>query len=427
MKIGYICDTLPFTHENFSGAEITCDHVSQTSKKLGNQVFFITSKMEYNHSNNKVYGLPSSHSKNFPVDLHIIFKLMLILLREKPDIIHLYTKRYLIPSVITCVFTKTRIVYSVVDYHMFCPKNILVTDDNRFCHNNSSYACSRCYYSRYPEPLNKFLAELRTWFFNWFISRTNAFLTFTEESRWRMESFGVDSDKIGVIYQYVMPKPIRTHIRFRHPCFLFVGSFVEHKGLETIVKAFKKVSKKQKCYLYIVGGGNPAYKQHILGIIKKMDIKNIYVLGKQNHEVVLSLIKKADVVVTNECWFSDFGNVVVVESLLLGVPVICSEMGTGSIISKGLWAFHFNANDYAKKMFKSLNMNHSKKPLIVLPDLHLGLTKVYDTVMINEQPRSATSLTRFRKWFINDYNFLWVVSFLLFCLLLHLITTYMNI
>ena len=201
MKICYVCDTLPFTHDVYSGAEITCEMVSQVAKELGHKVFYITSKTDFFDVDNTVYSLPKSHSKNFPVDLHIITLIRDILKYEKPDIIHLYTKQYLFPSIIASYLQRIKIIYSVVDYHMVCPNNILLDKNGRTCNSPLGFKCSNCYYGKYPFPINKILTIIQNNLLKWFYNHTDMFLTFTEESRWRLISFGIPQEKIDYVYQ----------------------------------------------------------------------------------------------------------------------------------------------------------------------------------------------------------------------------------
>jgi len=390
MKVAYVCDTLPFTHHSYSGAEITCEMVSNASKKNGYNVFYITSQKDFESKENKVYSLPKSYSKNFPIDLHIAYKILMILRYEKPDIIHLYTKQYLWASLIASYLTNTKIVYSVVDYHIICPKNILLDQKGNPCLGHGikdfGYMCSRCYYKKYPSPLNRIFAEIHIQLFKWFYKKVKLFLTFTEESKWRLTAYGIPEHKVDYFYQYSMPKEKETDIQLLLPAVVFVGSFFPHKGLDIIIKAFKKVLKIDKeVHLYIIGSGDPEYKLYILELIGSDLNKNIHLLGKIDHRETLSIMKKSNLVVVNEKWYSDFGNVVVVEALLLGKPVVCGNLGTGSIFvdeyKAGYWAYYFNPNDFARKIIKGLDFKTTGKPFMTLPKITEEIKNVYEKVI----------------------------------------------
>lgn len=297
-KIVFIADTLPFCHEQFSGAELTCEYVS---KETFDDVFYLTSKRDYD-CKEKVYELPKSHSKEFPIDVHIIIDIIRIFKKEKPEYAYLYTKKYLQPAVMACFILHIPIVYSVVDYHILCPTNILKCN-GELCKKRRGIYC------RIRHIWFILLIKL--------ICRTDGlFWTFTRTSENRLEEWGIPPKRIVVRYQMEVPDHVEP-IKLLKPSVVFVGSYHPHKGIDVVVETFRLLMKeKPDIYFYMIG--DDAFHQ----------FEGIKTIGHITHDSVLKYIKGADAVIVTEQWYSDFGNVVAFEASQMGVPVIAGNIGS---------------------------------------------------------------------------------------------------
>lgn len=336
-KIGFVCDTLPFCHSSYSGAEISCEHVASKHVDEGHDVFFITSKKD-SQTDKKVYELPKSHSKNFPVDLHIIYKLHSILKKENPDRIHLFTKKYLWPSVIAANWRKIPITYSVVDYHIMCRHNILKRKDGTLCNDRKGWYC-----------------KFRQIFFNWIIKKISCFWTFTETSKNRMVVWGIPANKIKVIYQYEVPS-VQDKKDLPYPTIVFVGSIHPHKGVDVVVKSMKNiVDVFPNANLLLVGHiDHSRYSDKIFAFVRENDLaKNVEFLGKFAHASALRLMNGADVIVVAEQWYSDFGPLTLYEAKKLNVPVVSGNLGASKEFTTNIVRYN-DPDEYSKKILELL-------------------------------------------------------------------------
>jgi len=137
--------------------------------------------------------------------------------------------------------------------------------------------------------------------------------------------------------------------------FLFYpAQFWYHKNHIRLVKSLKilKDFYNVKIYIVLVGSPQESYKK-IMNFIKKSDISNqIIYLGYVSDEEIVALYKKAVALV----YPSLFGptNIPPLEAMLLGTPVICSNLFSmpDQIGDAGLFFNPFEAKDIAEKIYK---------------------------------------------------------------------------
>ena len=142
---------------------------------------------------------------------------------------------------------------------------------------------------------------------------------------------GVDLDKFR-------PEPAASKDKFT---FLFVGKFVEKKGLKFLLEAADIMKKETDDFrINIIGGGHdePYYKDYML---KKGLNKHIQFLGWVNHDKISSLYNESDALVVPSV-FDRKGEtegmpVVILEALACGIPVISSRISGATDIVKDLY------------------------------------------------------------------------------------------
>lgn len=179
--------------------------------------------------------------------------------------------------------------------------------------------------------------------------------------------FGIPKEKIriitmvpaGYIYKYKnMSLEISESIlkKFNLPeRFLFYpAQFWYHKNHIRLFKALKHINEifQEKIYIVLVGSPKESYKK-IMNFIKKSDISNqIIYLGYVSDKEMVALYKKAVALV----FPSLFGptNIPPLEAMLLGTPVICSDLFSmpDQIGDAGLFFNPFEVKDMADKIYK---------------------------------------------------------------------------
>lgn len=109
--------------------------------------------------------------------------------------------------------------------------------------------------------------------------------------------------------------------------YLYIGRLSKEKGIINLVNAWKKyVVKHSDEWLYICGDGpEKGTMERILLQNSKLPL-NISILGIQPRELVFEYISKAKaVVIPSICY--ETGPLTMIESLSMGIPIICSDLG----------------------------------------------------------------------------------------------------
>lgn len=109
--------------------------------------------------------------------------------------------------------------------------------------------------------------------------------------------------------------------------YLYIGRLSEEKGISNLVNAWKKyVVTHSDEWLYICGDGP---EKETLERILLQNIKlplNISILGIKPRVLVFEYISKAKaVVIPSICY--ETGPLSMIESLSMGIPIICSDLG----------------------------------------------------------------------------------------------------
>ena len=124
-----------------------------------------------------------------------------------------------------------------------------------------------------------------------------------------------------------------------------IGRLTKQKDHITLLKAMKLVLKKIQCNLLIIGDGSE--RKNIYKFIKDNDLENnVNLLGYKSNP--WKYLSRSDLFVLSSIW-EGFGNVIV-ESMILGVPVISSDCNSGpsEILVDGKYGDLFEIRDYNK-------------------------------------------------------------------------------
>ena len=142
-----------------------------------------------------------------------------------------------------------------------------------------------------------------------------------------------------------------------------IGRLTKQKDHITLLKAMKLVLKKIQCNLLIIGDGSE--RKNIYKFIKDNDLENnVNLLGYKSNP--WKYLSRSDLFVLSSIW-EGFGNVIV-ESMILGVPVISSDCNSGpsEILVDGKYGDLFEIRDYNKLselILKEYNSRESKSKL----------------------------------------------------------------
>ena len=346
MKICLVSDYLPVYHEKWSGAELLCFRLSQMILDEGNnEVAFITRESKSGEKPENVFVAPALLSRSgkffklFPFDFLSIIPILKILIKIKPDIVHINAKILFFPTLMAAKILRLPTVFTVPDYWIVCPLNILVKPSGEICTDFQGAHCFNCFpigalqqiEKMVPDIFKEAVAFVRSKIFNYMTDQLDSIVVLSNTSKKRLEAYGIPGKKISVIYHYSMDKRQvdEGYARDRAPEILFVGSFHRHKGMHVVVEAFHHVLKEfPDAFLTVIGSGDANYKKEIEKSVEALKLKNnIMFSGQQNNEEVARLISKSEVVIVAEQWPNDFGPMILVEAKALGKPVVAGRIG----------------------------------------------------------------------------------------------------
>ena len=177
-------------------------------------------------------------------------------------------------------------------------------------------------------------------------SQVNQYIALTQFARKKFKSGGIPEKKISVKPNFIQIDPGKKG-KFGDYA-LFVGRLVPEKGVQTLMQAWKKMSKIP---LKIAGTGPLLDKMKAYAT--QYELKSIEFLGQQPHHRVISLMKKARLLIFPSVWYEGFP-MTIVEAFACGLVVVTSKLGgMEEIIDNQRTGLHFSpadSNDLAMKI-----------------------------------------------------------------------------
>lgn len=143
--------------------------------------------------------------------------------------------------------------------------------------------------------------------------------------------------------QLIMNGYVNQYNLFEKNIFLFVGRLVEVKNLYFLIEVFSDyVSKNKNAVLILVGDGDK--KSELIKLVELLKIQdNVIFAGRFEHKELYAWFRVADYFILPSTW-EPFG-AVVNESLIAGVPVICSNLAGASCLINDKNGTTFNPYD----------------------------------------------------------------------------------
>ncbi|BCU70267.1 glycosyltransferase family 4 protein [Stygiolobus caldivivus] len=157
-----------------------------------------------------------------------------------------------------------------------------------------------------------------------------------------IKRFGIDEDKIRVIYNGIDHEKFKPGEKSEYPLVLWIGRLKKYKNPLDAIKIFKRL-KNRKAILTIVGTGEmeDEVKRAISGE------KNIFFLGRVEEGKKINLYQKAWVVLSTS--FIEGWGMTVVEANSCGTPAVAYSKGSlPEIIQDGVNGFLVEYKNYDK-------------------------------------------------------------------------------
>jgi len=116
----------------------------------------------------------------------------------------------------------------------------------------------------------------------------------------------------------------KYHIDKNEKVILYVGRFTREKGLDLLLKSFKKVKKEiPDCKLLLVGDG--IERGNLENLAKELGLEDVIFIDSLEHDKIPWIINCADVFTL--CSLYEGMPTVVLEALACGVPVVSTDVG----------------------------------------------------------------------------------------------------
>jgi glycosyltransferase involved in cell wall biosynthesis len=250
-------------------------------------------------------------------------KLKALLLAEKPDVAHIHLmfncfSASILPVLKAC---NVPVVMSVHDYRLICPAYTFIDGQGHFCERCKAkhhYHCiiHRCYRNEW---FSSTLLALDSYYRTWFIRPVKLIDKFIFVSRFsRDKHISMDASfEARSLYLYNFTPLSDKGECARGDYVLYFGRVSAEKGIPTLMKAMERLPEVK---LKIVGTGP------LLEELKRLSAPSTEFVGFKSGDELYDYIRKARFVVVPSEWYEN-NPLSVIESMMLGTPVIGSRIG----------------------------------------------------------------------------------------------------
>jgi glycosyltransferase involved in cell wall biosynthesis len=176
--------------------------------------------------------------------------------------------------------------------------------------------------------------------------QVDAYITLTEFARQKFIQNGLPAERLFVKPNFITPVPGERRERADYA--LFVGYLGQHKGIRTLLEAWRgephaSCGGLSHVPLKIIGDG-PLFNE-AKAYIEQYGLTSVELLGRCPREEVFSIMKKAAFLLFPSLWYEGFP-MTIVEAFACGVPVIASRLGAmRELIEHQRTGLHFTAHD----------------------------------------------------------------------------------
>ena len=294
-------------------------------------------------------------------------KLKQLLKEVKIDIAHLHNLGpQITPSIVLLLKEyQIPIIWTMHDYGLVCPNSTFVSNGKvcEKCKGGKYYQCTlnKCKKNSYRASL---VASLRSYILD-LLNVQKCIDVFICPSNFLMEKFleyGFDQERLVHMYNpYDLSETGEMNTNDDVPYsnyILYVGRIEKVKGVFSLLKAFQNIKNVD---LVIIGSGEE--ETACRDFIRSNNLSNVHFPGHMGKGAVFSFIwKSLFTVCPSECYENLPYSVV--EAMLLGKPVIGSDMGgIPELVRDGYTGLTFKSGDITELKEKIENLTSDKERL----------------------------------------------------------------
>lgn len=249
-----------------------------------------------------------------------------LVLATKPDVIHLHIFQHQISPSILDVIKKYQIptVYTAHDLKMIC-LNYKMFHHNQICEackDGKIYKClfRKCVKDSYVKSLinvlEGYVHKIKKSY-----DVISLIITPSLFYKKKFEEFGIDSDRVVHIPNFIMQKEnVCPDFSRIGNSYVWLGRLSEEKGIWTLVKAFADTGIS----LEIIGTG--PLENDLRNYVEIGKYTNVHVHGYKSGEELQNIVKNAKAIVITSEWYEN-GPYSVIEALQMGKPIVAANIG----------------------------------------------------------------------------------------------------
>ncbi|SFS55261.1 Glycosyltransferase involved in cell wall bisynthesis [Zhouia amylolytica] len=290
-----------------------------------------------------------------------------LLRKEKPDIAHLHIFYGNLSSSILKALKEESIpiVMSVHEYRMLCPVSVLYNKNGNICEKcaGGNYIPCVKYKCKNDSYLQSFIQALEAKFRDEYFDYKNFIDHFIMVSEFiynkHIQYYPQLRDKSSKLYNFqcIDFQKVNSFLN-KKVDLVYFGRLSKEKGIITLINAIRNMKDVS---LRIIGDG-PEY-ENIKELINKNDLNiRVKLIGYSSGEELWNYISEAKFVVVPSEWYEN-NPMTVIESQLMGIPVIGSKIGGIPEIIQNGQGFLFKAGseeDLMDKIYLALGMEENE-------------------------------------------------------------------
>lgn len=292
-------------------------------------------------SNHAISGLAARATTflNAPYDPKRKEWLADLVARERPDLVHIHNFFPLLTPAIheAAAEMGLPVVQTLHNYRLVCANARLFRKGSicEKCLAGSRFwgVAHRCYRGSFPGSLAVVRMQERAFRAGTWHSHVHRFIALTAFARKKFIAGGLPADRIAVKPNFVARTSAPADAR--HGA-LFVGRLSPEKGVETLVKAWRRLPM----FPLTIAGSGPELES-----MRALAPANVTFTGAQGPEEIALHMAKAQALIVPSLWYEGFP-MVVAEAFAAGLPIIASNIGSlAEIVVPGRNGSHFVPGD----------------------------------------------------------------------------------
>jgi glycosyltransferase involved in cell wall biosynthesis len=332
-----------FPPNDVGGAEIAAYNTCYGLRQHGVAASVLTINARMSESEDRhyeIWGVPvhkiSHRRRRFysaltqAFDFRVYRDVLAELRRVRPNVVHVHNvSGTTLAPFWACERADVPVVLTLHDHWLLCPNNMLYRGDGALCDPVNSSRCGRCfrrydYWAGLPGRRKAFARSVDK--VRLFVSPSQKLIDLHVEAGYDRSRFRMVRNGIGDSLVQAPSNPrLREMVRQRglYPTLLFAGAVVETKGMQTVIDALPSLARYVEGVRLIIAGSGD---ERFMAALRRFNPGRVRLLGRMPFREMRALYASVDLTLVPSTWY-DNSPMVILESLLVGTPVLGSNIG----------------------------------------------------------------------------------------------------